>query len=170
LIVPATTPSSPLISDADAEALWFRDTLLRILVASEHTDGRFAVIETRAPAGSMTPLHSQSQTETFTVLEGVTVHAIDEQVIEAGPGDTILIPEGTTHAFGVREASRTITMLAPGGHEEFFRLAGVPAQERTLPPAPTPLDLPAFKAAARAAGFEILGPPPAALIEAVRGE
>jgi hypothetical protein len=50
-------------------------------------------------------------------------------------------------------------MLTPGGGENFFRQAGVPAQRRDLPP-PSERNLEQFQAAAAGNGVVLLGPPP----------
>jgi hypothetical protein len=52
-------------------------------------------------------------------------------------------------------------LSVPGGHEQFFRLAGEPAGEFDLTAAGTvPPDMDRMAAAAAATDVEILGPPP----------
>jgi quercetin dioxygenase-like cupin family protein len=85
--VPHTTDNVTfLIRDTDAEALWFRDTLLLIRISGEQTGGRFAVIEALAPRGSAAPRHTQPHAESFLILEGEMDHFIDDETMHAGPG------------------------------------------------------------------------------------
>jgi quercetin dioxygenase-like cupin family protein len=115
------------------------------------------------PKGMATPLHVQpDDDETFYVLEGdLTFYLEDGPPLAASAGSFVHIPAGTAHAYRVdSETARLLNITTPQ-HERFFRAAGEPAQERTLPPQAPP-DMDKVMAAANEHGVEILGPPPGA--------
>jgi quercetin dioxygenase-like cupin family protein len=143
------------------EALWFFGGLATFKASSEQTGGRFSVTEQTFPKGMATPLHVQPEDdETFYVLEGdLTFYLEDGQPLPASAGSFVHLPAGTAHAYQVdSETARVLNITTPQ-HERFFRAAGEPAQERTLPPQAPP-DMDKVMAAANEHGVEILGPPP----------
>ena len=145
------------------EALWFFGGLATVKASSEQTGGRFSITEQVFPKGMATPLHVQPEDdETFYVLEGdLTFYLQDGQPLAASAGSFVHLPAGTTHAYQVdSETARLLNVTTPQ-HEAFFRAAGEPAQERTLPPQAPP-DMDKVMAAAEEHGVEILGPPPGA--------
>jgi hypothetical protein len=87
---------------------------------------------------------------------------MDGERNEATAGDVVWLPRGRAHAFRVdSERARVLGLSVPGGHEQFFRLAGEPAAEFDLAAVGTvPPDMDRMAAAAAAADVEILGPPP----------
>ena len=122
------------------------------------------MLEHLAPQGMATPLHVQpNEDEAFYVLEGRLSLFVDGEHSEAGAGDVVLLPRGVPHAFRVdSEQARILALSVPGHHEQFFRLAGDPVETFALAEAetPEPPDFGRLAAAAAAAGFELLGPPP----------
>lgn len=145
-----------------ADAIWFLDTLMVPQVTGEQSGGSFSLIEQHLPQGSVTPLHVQpNEDETFHVLDGRMTFHLDGGEVAAGPGETVLIPRGSSHALRADEPSRCLVLDVPAGHDRFFCAVGRPASERTLPPPPDgPPDMATMASAAADAGFEILGPPP----------
>ncbi len=74
-------------------------------------------------------------------------------------GTSAYIAPGTIHAFEViSDTARWLNFTTPN-HEAFFRAAGGPAGERTLPP-DMPPDMVKVKSAAEQFDVKILGPPP----------
>src|SRR4051794_41407368 len=58
------------------------------------------------------PLHVHHRDdEAWYVLEGVLRFRIGEQLCEAGPGDAVLAPRGTPHAYGNARRGRTVRYL-----------------------------------------------------------
>ena len=145
-----------------ADAIWFLDTLMVPQVTGEQSGGSCALIEQLLPEGSLTPLHVQpNEDETFYVLDGRITFHLDGREVGAGPGETVLVARGTPHALRADTQARCLVLDVPAGHDRFFAAVGRPAPERTLPPPlEGPPDMGAMAAAADAAGFEILGPPP----------
>ncbi|MEM8655170.1 MAG: cupin domain-containing protein [Pseudomonadota bacterium] len=82
-----------------------------------------SVWEEDVPEGAGPPRHIHTDaTELFVVLRGRILFEADGQPLEAGPGDTVLIPMGTVHAFKglAPEGSVVLITLSPGGGDGFF--------------------------------------------------
>jgi quercetin dioxygenase-like cupin family protein len=152
-----------LTGRVDNALIWFLDGLMLVNADGARTGGAFSLIEGHVPHGPASPLHVQpGGDETFYVLEGEIAFHVDGETRVVGAGGSAFIPRGTPHAYAVTSPSARVLVLdTPAGHEDFFRAVGRPAAARTLPPAADgPPDMAAMAAAAEAAGFEILGPPP----------
>jgi quercetin dioxygenase-like cupin family protein len=156
---------APIALDSDqGDALWFNNDLLTIKATGAQTAGAYLLLEEVARRGKVTPLHTHPvEEETFYVIEGeALVHLAGEERAVAA-GGLVSVPPGVPHAYLVTsELARTLILITPGtgAMEQFFREAGEPAAERTLPQA-GPLDIERIGAAAAKTGaVEILGPPP----------
>ena len=145
------------------DALWFFGGLATFKASAEQTGGRFSITEQTYPEGMTTPLHVQPEDdETFYVLEGnLTFYLEDGQPLAASAGSFVYLPAGTAHAYRVDSGTARLLNITTPQHEAFFRAAGDPALERTLPPQAPP-DMDRVTAAAEEHGVEILGPPPGA--------
>lgn len=155
--------SAPASADT-SDAYWFIGELIRIRIAGDETDDRFAFAEHTGARGVETPWHVQpNDDEAWYVVEGQLsfwIGSSDAPPVTAGPGATILAPRGTPHAFRVDSAlARYVTVHTPAGHDRFYRDAGHPAPDLVLPP-PGPPDMPRLMQACDRHGIEILGPPP----------
>jgi quercetin dioxygenase-like cupin family protein len=162
----STSPTrAPLMLDAhEGEALWFNNDLLSLKATGAQTGGAYLLVEETARRGKVTPLHTHpAEDEAFYVLEGEARMHIDGQERAVSGGGFVSIPPGVPHAYLVTsEVARILVLVTPGtgAMERFFRDAGEPATERTLPE-PGPLDIGRIAAAAERTGaVEILGPPP----------
>jgi quercetin dioxygenase-like cupin family protein len=156
-------PSAHALAADEGEAHWYFGGLMIVRAAGEDTGEQLAVHEHLSFGGMVTPLHVQPrEDEMFYLLEGSMTFYLDGDVQSVSAGGTAFVPRGTPHAIRVdSEAARYLVLNTPAGHERFFRAVGEPAKERTLPPPPdAPPDAERMAAAARDAGFEILGPPP----------
>jgi quercetin dioxygenase-like cupin family protein len=157
------TQTTPVHRRSDAEAIAFLGEVCAIRLTSGQTDGAVGVIEHLLPHGMATPLHVQAREhELFYVLDGQITVWIEGERSEATAGDVVWLERGRAHAFRVdSESARVLGLSVPGGHEQFFRLAGEPAGEFDLAAVATvPPDMDRMAAAAVAAEVEILGPPP----------
>jgi hypothetical protein len=76
--------------------------------------------------------------------------------VRAGPGDDLFGPREIPHRWSTETGARLFHLYSPGGFEALIREVGVPARERTVPPADV---LPPADAAAIVArhGNEIVG-------------
>jgi mannose-6-phosphate isomerase-like protein (cupin superfamily) len=160
----ATTGSTIVLDRDQGEALWFNNDLLTLKATGAQTDGGLLLVEELARREKVTPLHSHpTETEAFYVLEGEVLLHVDGSDRAVESGGFASIPPGVPHAYLVTsETARTLIVITPGSGsmESFFRDAGEPAKEPSLPPA-SPLDIERIgAAAARSGAVTILGPPP----------
>jgi hypothetical protein len=114
------------------------------------------------PQGKATPLHVHPDAdETFYVLEGeVRVHIAGTEDRVVSNGSVVGVPRGTPRAFAViSPAAHMLVIMTPAStiSETFFRLAGEPAADPTLPPPPPNMER--FGAAVARSGLQVLGPP-----------
>lgn len=132
---------------------------MRVLVPGAATAGEsFCLIREETRPGGGPPLHvHHRQTELFIVQEGDYEFAAGDLRFRAGPGDVVVVPPGTPHAF--RNAGRTkgafLFLLTPAlGGEAFFREMSAMMREGSGPPDPAKLN-----AMAEPYGLEFVGPP-----------
>ncbi|MEZ4386714.1 MAG: cupin domain-containing protein [Candidatus Krumholzibacteriia bacterium] len=129
---------------------------VRVIVPAAHTDGSLGLFEEITPPQVGPPLHRHHQEdEFFRVIEGRYRFRAGDEDVEAGPGDSLLVPRGTPHCFiNVGDTPGRLFMgLTPGGFEGFF--ARVAAEKLRLPD-----DMPRIAAIAADFNLEFLGPNP----------
>jgi quercetin dioxygenase-like cupin family protein len=155
-----------VLGATDGEALWSGGALLVFKADGERTDGAFTLVELTAAAGYETPHHvHHSEDELFYVLDGeIDCYYGDdgENVVRAGPDDTIFLPRDIPHGFRVvsDEECRILAQVTPAGLEKFFAEVGAPAERlETPPPGPEP-DAAALTEVAAKYQLDILGPLP----------
>jgi quercetin dioxygenase-like cupin family protein len=152
-----------MLAARDGEHLFYDGGLLTFKATGAQTDGSLLMFEVWMPKGKATPLHIHPDAdETFYVIEGeVRVHTAGSEDRSATSGCVVVIPRGTPHAFLViSQAVRMLVVMTPASaiSETFFRLAGEPAADPTLPPPPANPER--FAEAAARSGLQVLGPPP----------
>jgi quercetin dioxygenase-like cupin family protein len=152
-----------VIGNRNGESLWYHGGLLTFKATGGQTAGAFFLFESLMPRGKATPLHVETEEETFYILEGEILLHINGKEFPGTPGTIAVIPRGTPHAFVViSETARLLVLFTPAGRtaEAFFRAAGEPAAAPTLPPGGHGPDLQRFLEAAKRSGLKVLGPPP----------
>ena len=162
----ATTTSEgavPSVMGAkDGEALWSVGALLVFKAEGERTDGAFTLVEHTAAAGYETPYHvHHREDELFYVLDGeIDCYYGDdgENVVRAGPDDTVFLPRDIPHGFRVvsDEECRMLVQVTPAGLEHFFAEVGNPAERLETPPPAEP-DVVALTEVAAKYQLDILG-------------
>lgn len=133
-----------------------------IKATGAETGGAYGLIEQRANAGMMTPLHvHHAEDELWYVIDGQLSIHVDGETFEAGAGDLAFGPRGVPHAFRVdRDGSRYLVVRNAGG-ESFFEAVGDPAADLRLPdPHPTDEQLERLEAGLETYELDLLGPPP----------
>ena len=95
------------------------------------------------------------------MLEGEARFDLDGEQLVARPGTTVFMPRGVPHTFRVSSpVAVMLGIMTPGAFEELFRRLGVPAAERTLPPAGVvPFDVERVMAEQTRLGTQVVGPP-----------
>ena len=112
-----------LIENADGEVWSVLGERIVCKVRGAETFGRFAVVEETTPARGVVPPHFHNRTdEIIYVLEGEYEIMLDGATMIARPGNTLVIPRGTTHSLKNRlnDPSRMLAIITPSGFENFF--------------------------------------------------
>ena len=94
-----------------------------ILVRSEQSDGRIAVMENPLPPHwDGPPLHHHEFDEAFYVLEGELTFQLGDERVVKGAGELVFAPCGATHTFANRSdaPARYLLICTPGGFERYF--------------------------------------------------
>ena len=158
-ITAAAATLSPLhVRPERCPAWWVLGSRYTLLLTSEDSGGACSLFEVVVAPGRGPALHvHRREDETFHVLAGEIEFNAGGQPIHAEPGSVVFAPRGIAHGFhnvGTDEA-RLLCLAMPGGLEQFFTEAGVPAGDRTsLPPTPTPEDIQRLLQAALNHGIE----------------
>jgi uncharacterized cupin superfamily protein len=109
-------------------------TTYTINVGRFESGGIVGVFESIVPAGGGPPVHiHHNEDEVIHVIEGDYEFWMNGEVVLVRPGNSIFLPRGVAHTFRVASTSpgRNLTILTPGGMEEFFVEAA--AQAPRLP-------------------------------------
>ena len=117
---------------------------VNVLVRSEQTDGRIAVMDNHVGAGFAGPrLHHHGFDELFWVLEGELTFQLGDEIVTRRAGELAFAPRGVHHTFANRgdAGARTLIACTPAGFERYFARiaagqAGVDAPEWALAPIP----------------------------------
>lgn len=151
-----------VVGPGEGEAIWFLQTLMTVKASGAESDGAFSLIEARYPPAFSPPLHlHHNEDESFYVLEGEVTFTCGDRTWTAGQGAFAVLPRGIEHGFtvGGTAPAKMLQMSSAPGLERFFRDAGAPAKERTLPRTTAEPDLARLEAAAERYGVELLGRP-----------
>lgn len=153
--------SALTLGPGDGEAIWFLSNRITIKARAGATRGAYGLFEAELPAGFSPPLHvHHREDESFWILEGEFTVRCGDQTFRASAGAFVFAPRGVPHTFVVEGASpgRLLTLVTPGGAEEFFAAYGRPAEGDGFPP-PAPFDIPRLKEIGGRFGIDIVGPP-----------
>jgi quercetin dioxygenase-like cupin family protein len=119
-----TMTDQHVIRATDGRYVHFRAFGTRYLVTGEQTGGAFAVVEhDLAPHQLGAPTHTHEREDEIShVLAGRLGVQIGDDVLEAGPGDTVFKPRAIPHAFWNPgdEPVRFLELITPAGFEEYF--------------------------------------------------
>ena len=132
---------------------------IRIMVPADATDGALSIFEDHNEPGAGPPLHVHHDAdEIFTVVSGAYKFICGESVIEAGAGDVVLVPRGSSHTFlnSGSGPGHLIVTMRPGGFEGFFKAVA----DANLQ---VPDDMAAIAELAQRYHLEFLGPNPLAM-------
>ena len=156
------TPAADPYVARESEPRWYGNGLFEFLVPNDATGGRMTVFRATMPEGFSPPRHVHTrEDEVFLVLEGEARFDLDGEQIVAGPGTSVFMPRGVPHTFRVLSpVAVMLGIMTPGAFEALFRNLGVPAAERTLPPAGVvPFDVERVMAEQTRLGTQVVGPP-----------
>ena len=145
----------------EGEEVWFLQNRMTIKATAKSTGGAYGLVESWIPAGASPPLHiHRREDEAFWVMEGTVTFRAGDDTITARPGSFVFLPRDVPHTFVVEgaEPAHILTLLTPGGGEQFFVEGGRTPDGPGLPP-PGPPDIEKLTQAASQFGMEIVGPP-----------
>ena len=118
----------------------YMGSLMSFLARGAETGGRFAVMEYQAHPGNEPPPHAHEwEHELCYVIEGAMELYCDGQVLVAGPGEVVFMPQGVPHAFYIRSPRLRMLILVqatgehPVGLDDYFRAMSAPADSMELP-------------------------------------
>ena len=113
-----------LVGAAAGRQVRFQGFGTRYVVSAEQTGGAFAVVEhDLAPRALGAPMHSHEREDEISyVTAGRLGVQIGDEVLAAGPGDTVVKPRGVAHAFWNPgdEPVRFLELITPPGFEHYF--------------------------------------------------
>jgi quercetin dioxygenase-like cupin family protein len=132
-----TIATSTYVKKGEGQALWVLGSLFDIKAGAHETGGSLAVVEmTFAPGKPGAPPHRHHCGEAAYVLEGTIRYHIEDQVVDATPGDFLFFPEGTLEWMEnpTAQPARALVIYDRPGIVDFFNEVGEAATSRTLPP------------------------------------
>lgn len=95
----------------------------KTILPSAETDGAISIVDSLGPVDSGPPRHvHEREDETFVILTGECEFWLEGQTIIRRAGESVFVPRGREHTFRVVgvQPSRHLTILTPGGFENFF--------------------------------------------------
>ena len=126
--------SAPTINNS----LWYIGHLMSILISSDDSGGRFALMHGFEIRGLEPPPHIHTrEDESFYLMDGKITYTVGNETFDARKGDWMFLPRGIKHSFKVNtEQAEVLIHLSPGGFEGYFREMSEPAKELRIPPRP----------------------------------
>ena len=119
-----TTVATSLLAGPDAgTTVRFGGFSARYVVSAEQTDGAFALVEHELAPRQLGAMHTHAREHEIShVTAGRLGVQIGDEVLEAGPGDTVRKPRGIPHAFWNpgEETVRFLELITPPGFEHYF--------------------------------------------------
>src|SRR3954469_10248641 len=116
--------SAHLVGAAAGPQVRFQGFGTRYVVSAEQTGGAFAMVEhDLAPRTLGAPMHTHAREDEIShVTAGRLGVQIGDEVLEAGPGETVVKPRGIAHAFWNpgEDPGRFLELSPPPGFEGYF--------------------------------------------------
>jgi len=106
-----------------ARTVTWMDTIYTINVGRYESGGVIGVFESIVPGGGGPPIHvHHNEDEVIHVIEGNYEFWLDGEIARIASGSSIFLPRGVPHTFRVLNgpSGRNLTVLTPGGMEDFF--------------------------------------------------
>jgi mannose-6-phosphate isomerase-like protein (cupin superfamily) len=94
-----------------------------IHATAAETNGAIGIFEAYQPPGEGPGWHIHTrEVETFYVVEGMFSIWVGDEMVEGGPGTTVVAPKNVPHRWknSGSDAGRLMMMVTPAGFESFF--------------------------------------------------
>jgi quercetin dioxygenase-like cupin family protein len=117
----------------------YMGSLMSFLVEGEETNRQFAHMEYRAKPSNEPPPHIHEwEDETLYILEGEVEVYQSNAVLRLAPGDCLLTPKGTPHAWYILTPTvRILGMVVPAHIDLYFKeMMSLPTESMELPAGP----------------------------------
>ena len=118
------TVEALVLQAGEGKTLSLRGTGVAYKAAGERPGGGPTVLEFAVAPGFNTGDHVHSAIEEiFYVVEGRVQIRVGERLLQAQPGDFVLVPPGVAHGFGSLEGgtAKVLLVISPAGvHERYF--------------------------------------------------
>ena len=113
----------------------FAGTIFTFRVTNEESNGSIMVADFEGTPGTEPPRHVHTiEDEVFIIKKGTVTFFVGDDIIQAGAGDTILLPVNVPHHFKITSDKVIGTLIAtPGNIEDFFRQLSVPYDGNGIP-------------------------------------
>jgi mannose-6-phosphate isomerase-like protein (cupin superfamily) len=113
-----------VVGPTDGKSGFLGSIGVRFMIDGEEAGGGFSLVEHPMPPRALAaPLHRHNREDEYSyVLEGRMGALLDEEVLEAGPGDLVFKPRNQWHTFwnAGEEPARILEVISPAGFERFF--------------------------------------------------
>lgn len=120
----AGSPARIILGPEEGEVVQMGAVGARFMIDGHRSGGGFALIEHPiAPRALAAPLHVHTGEDEYSyVLAGRVGVEVGDEVQVAGPGDLVVKPRGTWHAFwnAGDESARVLEVISPAGFERYF--------------------------------------------------
>lgn len=100
----------------------YQGGFFRLLVSPHQLGGNVAIIDMTTKPGGAPPRHVHTrEDELFHIIEGQVRFQIGDEVIIAGPGQTVLAPRNVPHQFDVQtDQARMLNLFTPGDFVQYI--------------------------------------------------
>lgn len=164
-LIPDDVKGGHVVRKGEGRTLHYAGNLMQWKLEEDHSHGFCSVVEIVMRRDEEPPLHvHEREEEMYFLQEGEVTFYVGSDVIEAKPGDAVLLPRRVPHAFSVSKASETarlVLLVWPSNSlAGYFDTMGREATGSAMAP-PEP-DFPVEKAVEAIAphGVTLLGPGP----------
>jgi len=157
----ATVPRAYGYEAGHGRRLWIVGDTITVKATAAQTGGSMTAIEVLAAPGGGPPPHVHSgEDEAWYVLDGEFEILQGDETVRLTAGGFAFVPRGTLHRFeNVSDRpSRVLVVFTPGGFENFFYEAGVPAVEGETAPPLGPAEIARSREAAIRNGMDVRWP------------
>lgn len=118
-------PTSTVLGPGEGETMRLLGNELTIKAGALETGSVLCLVDyTAAPGSTGPPAHLHRETvDMFFVLEGELTLQLGDETKTLAPGAFALVPPGTVHTFSNpgTEPVRFLSLMSPGGFEQYFR-------------------------------------------------